>query len=65
MLIVLFLLGNKYSYDIRLSIDNQKYKREYPILIMLIKYDENNIVNIEVLLLIFCSIHKNFEIDLQ
>ena len=45
MPIVLFLLGNKYSYDIMLSIDNQKYKREYHRLIMLTKYDENNTVN--------------------
>ena len=65
MLIVLFLLGNKYSYDIRLSIDNQKYIREYPILILLNKYDENNTVNFEVLLFRFCNIHKNLEIDLQ
>ena len=65
MPIVLFLLRNKYSYDIRLSIDNQKYKREYPLFILHTKYDENNTVNIEVLLLRFCNIHKNLEIDLQ
>ena len=58
MPIVLFLLENNYSNGIRLSIDNKKYKRIDPRLIMLTKYDENNTENIEALLLRFCSIHN-------
>lgn len=58
MPIVLFLLENNYTNSIRLSIDNQKYKRVDPRLIILTKYDESNIENIEALLLRFCSIHN-------
>ena len=58
MPIVLFLLENNYSNDIRLSIDNKKYKRIDLRLIMLTKYDENDTENIEALLLRFCSIHN-------
>ena len=58
MPIVLFLLENNYSNGITLSIDNKKYKRIDPRLIMLTKYDENNTENIEALLLRFCSIHN-------
>ena len=58
MPIVLFLLENNYSNDIRLSIDSKKYKRIDLRLIMLTKYDENDTENIKALLLRFCSIHN-------
>ena len=58
MPIVLFLLDNNFSSDIKLSIDNIKYKRIDPRLIMLTKYNENNTANVEALLLRFCSIHN-------
>ena len=58
MPIVLFLLDNNFSSDIKLSIDNIKYKRIDPRLIMLTKYNEYDISNVEALLLRFCSIHN-------
>ena len=58
MPIVLFLLENNFSTDIKFSIDQTKYKRVEPRLIIITKYDENNPGNIEPLLLRFCSIHN-------
>ena len=58
MPIVLFLLENNFSTDIKFSIDEKKYKRVEPRLIIITKYDEENPDNIEPLLLRFCSIHN-------
>ena len=58
MPIVLFLLENNFSANIKLSISEKKYKRIDPRLIMITKYDEANPNNIEPLLLRFCSIHN-------
>ena len=58
MPIVLFLLENDYSKYFKLSINEKKYKRVEPRLIIAAKYDENNPNNIEPLLLRFCSIHN-------
>ena len=58
MPIVLFLLENNFSTNIKLSIDEKKYKRVEPRLIIVTKFDEENPNNIEPLLLRFCSIHN-------
>ena len=58
MPIVLFLLENNFSTNIKLSIDEKKYKRIEPRLIIVTKFDEENPNNIEPLLLRFCSIHN-------
>ena len=58
MPIVLFLLENNFSTNIKLSLDEKVYKRIEPRLIMITKYDEKNPKNIEPLLLRFCSIHN-------
>jgi GTP-binding protein EngB required for normal cell division len=58
MPIVLFLLENNFSTNIKLSIDEKKYKRVEPRLIIVTKFDEENPNNIELLLLRFCSIHN-------
>ena len=58
MPIVLFLLENNFSTNIKLSLDEKVYKRIEPRLIMITKYDEENPNNIEPLLLRFCSIHN-------
>jgi len=58
MPIVLFLLENDFSTNIKLSLDEKVYKRIEPRLIMITKYDEKNPKNIEPLLLRFCSIHN-------
>ena len=58
MPIVLFLLENDFSTNMNFSIDEKKYKRIEPRLIMITKYDEKNPKYIEPLLLRFCSIHN-------
>lgn len=58
MPIVLFLLENNFSTNIKLSIDEKKYKRIEPRLIIVTKFDEEKPNNIEPLLLRFCSIHN-------
>ena len=58
MPIVLFLLENNFSTDIKFSINEKIYKRVEPRLILITKYDEENPDNIEPLLLRFCSIHN-------
>ena len=58
MPIILFLLENNFSTQMKLSIDEKKYKRVEPRLILVTKYDEKNPSNIEPLLLRFCSIHN-------
>ena len=58
MPIVLFLLENNFSTNIKLQINEKKYKRVDPRLIMVTKFDEENPNNIEPLLLRFCSIHN-------
>ena len=58
MPIVLFLLENNFSSNMKLSLNEKKYKRIDPRLIMITKYDEENPNNIEPLLLRFCNIHN-------
>ena len=58
MPIVLFLVENNFSANIKLPIDEKKYKRVDPRLIKITKFDEENPNDIEPLLLRFCSIHN-------
>ncbi len=58
MPIVLFLLENDFSTNIKLSINERQYKRVDPRLFMVTRYDKENPNSIEPLLLRFCSIHN-------
>jgi len=58
MPLVLFLLKNNFSYNTKLPMDSNKFKRIDLRLILIAEYDENNPNKIEPILLRFCSIHN-------
>ena len=58
MPLILVLLVNGYSQNMKLSINTQKYKRIDPRLIMVTKYNESETKIINEILLKLCSIHN-------